>query len=103
MQSTCNLVAIDLGASGSRMILGAYDGREIRFIDEYRMANGFVRLGGALLWGHPAHGMKTSWTGSVISKTRGRRSIASASTHWGVDFVPLGREGLAGRFSEMLS
>lgn len=81
-------LAIDIGASSGRHILGKYENGEIKTTEIYRFENGIKDIDGALCWdiGH--------LTKSVIEgiKQCGKQGIipdAVAIDTWGVDYVLL--------------
>ncbi len=45
-----NVLAVDLGASGGRLIVGSYDGSQISLNEIHRFANGPVKIKGVLYW-----------------------------------------------------
>ena len=89
-------LAVDMGASSGRHVLGLFDGRQLRLEEVYRFENGPVEVAGRLYWDllgqwqHIRHGLRAA---------AGRRpnGIASIGVDtWGVDF------GLLGRGDELL-
>ena len=46
-------LAVDLGASGGRVVSGAFDGRILELEEIHRFENGPVLLGGQLVWDLP--------------------------------------------------
>lgn len=94
---TYNAVAVDLGASSGRMILGAYDGGRLELVDEYRMENGFVDVGGNLYW-DVLRLYQSLILGFRYFRNRGHRIHSVGVSTWGVDFVPLGKRGQPAAF-----
>ena len=43
-------LAVDLGASGGRVVSGAFDGRLLELAELHRFENAPVRMGGTLVW-----------------------------------------------------
>jgi len=89
-------LAIDMGASSGRHLLGHFDGQRLRLEEIYRFDNGGVEVGGRLywdllgLWSHVRLGLRAA--GAQAGGT-----IASVGVDtWGVDF------GLLGRGDELL-
>ena len=89
-------LAVDMGASSGRHVLGLFDGRQLHLEEVYRFDNGPVEVAGRLywdllgLWAHVRQGLRAA---------AGKRpnSIASIGVDtWGVDF------GLLGRGDELL-
>jgi len=84
-------VAVDMGASSGRHVVGRFDGRKLALEEVYRFENGPVEMAGSLYWDFPGQ-----WT-QVIEGLRaagGRfgKEIASIGVDtWGVDFGLLGR------------
>ena len=46
-------LAVDLGASGGRVVSGAFDGRLLELEEIHRFENGPVGMGGQLVWDLP--------------------------------------------------
>ncbi|MGL6226863.1 MAG: rhamnulokinase [Thermoguttaceae bacterium] len=89
MQKT--YLAVDMGASSGRHILGHFDGSKITLEEVYRFENGPVDLGGSLywnlpgLWSHVQNGLRAA-------KSRATAPIVSVGVDtWGVDYALLGR------------
>jgi rhamnulokinase len=88
-------LAIDMGASSGRHVLGHFDGSQLKLQEAYRFENGPVEVHGSLywdllgLWNHVRRGLHAA---------AGQASdIASVGVDtWGVDF------GLLGRGDELL-
>jgi len=84
-------LAIDMGASSGRHVVGRFDGAKLRLEEAYRFQNGPVEVAGSLFWD-----LLHQWT-HVTSGLRAAGSrfgdrIASVGVDtWGVDFGLLGR------------
>jgi len=50
MAETLKSLAIDIGASGGRVILGQFDGRQIKIEETYRFTNSPIRVGESVYW-----------------------------------------------------
>lgn len=89
-------LAIDLGASGGRVVAGLFDGSRLDLEEVYRFDNGGVQAAGGMywplmsLWQHVQRGLKAA--GKIYE---GRIASAGVDT-WGVDF------GLLGKNDELL-
>ncbi|HEV3339245.1 MAG TPA: rhamnulokinase family protein [Pirellulales bacterium] len=90
MQETAYL-AVDLGASGGRVLTGRFDGQRLRLEVLHRFENRAVEAAGSLywdilqLWSHVRDGLR-------LAGTRLGRSLKSVGVDtWGVDFALLGR------------
>lgn len=83
------VLALDLGASGGRALLGSYDGERLRLEEIHRFANEPVFLRGTLYWDvlRLFHEIKTA-----LRKADGRAQSVSVDT-WGVDFGLLDEDG----------
>jgi rhamnulokinase len=84
-------LAVDMGASSGRHVLGHFDGRQLRLEEVYRFENGPVDVGGRLYWdllGQWTHVQKGLWAAG--SKLGGNVTSVGVDT-WGVDFALLGR------------
>src|SRR4030042_745629 len=88
MAATANYLAIDLGASSGRAVLGRFDGAKLTLEELHRFENGPVRLGDGLLWNalDLLAGIKT---GIGRATQRGIRLDAVGIDTWGVDFALL--------------
>ncbi len=89
-------LAVDMGASSGRHVLGLFDGRQLRLEEVYRFENGPVEVAGRLYW---------DLLGQWSDVRQGLRAAAHKSPDgvvsvgvdtWGVDF------GLLGRHDELL-
>ncbi len=89
-------LAVDMGASSGRHVLGRFDGKTLRLEEVYRFENGPVEVGGSIYWD-----LLGQWThvqnGLHAAKERSQAKISSVGVDtWGVDF------GLLGRRDELL-
>ena len=89
-------LAIDMGASSGRHVMGLFDGQKLRLEEVYRFENGAVEVDGNLYWD-----LLGLWTnvraGLRAADTRLGGDVASVGVDtWGVDF------GLLGRGDELL-
>jgi rhamnulokinase len=78
-------LAIDMGASSGRHVVGLFDGQRLRLEEIYRFENGPVEVAGSLywdllgLWSHVRQGLR-------VAGTRSRGVIAGIGVDtWGVD------------------
>jgi len=84
-------LAVDLGASGGRVLAGLWDGRKLRLEEIHRFENGAVAAAGGLywdvlrLWQEIVHGLRAAG-----ARFPGRIRSVGVDT-WGVDFALLGR------------
>jgi rhamnulokinase len=86
-------VAVDLGASGGRVVSGAFDGRLLELEEAHRFENGPVSLAGQLVWDLPRLWQEVV-AGLRIAASRHTGRITSVGVDtWGVDFSFLGRDG----------
>jgi rhamnulokinase len=79
-------LAIDLGASGGRVVAGTYDGRLLELDEIHRFDNGPVMMGGELVWD-----LVRLWqevlAGLRAGAARHGRDVSSVGVDtWGVDF-----------------
>lgn len=86
-------LAIDMGASSGRHVLGRFDGERLTLEEIYRFENGGTDLGGTLCWDLPAlwknvqNGLKAA---SEIVGSGEKCSLRSVGVDtWGVDFAML--------------
>lgn len=86
-------LAVDLGASGGRVVSGAFDGRILELEEIHRFENGPVLMGGQLVWDLPRLWQEVT-TGLRAAAARHGRSVSSVGVDtWGVDFSFLGADG----------
>lgn len=89
-------LAIDMGASSGRHLLGLFDGRRLRLEEVYRFNNGPSELAGHLHWN-----LLDLWTQircglRAAGSKRGDRIVSVGVDTWGLDF------GLLGHNDELL-
>ena len=84
------MLSFDLGASGGRAVLGAYDGSRIRMEELHRFTNDPVHLGRTMYWDilRLFHEMKQG-----LLKARGHAITSIGTDTWGVDFGLLDSDG----------
>ena len=92
MKHLYHAAAVDLGASSGRIILGEYDGKSLKFADEYRMENGFVNWNGNLYW-DVLRLYQDIVRGFRYFRKKGISIDSVGINTWGVDFVLLDRDG----------
>ncbi|MBW4082652.1 rhamnulokinase family protein [Paenibacillus sp. S150] len=86
------LLAVDLGASSGRVMLGTYDGSSILTEEIHRFANTPIEDGGHLYWNFPVllqeikHGIR------LAGRAHGEIASLSVDT-WGVDYGFLDHDG----------
>ncbi|MEX0711424.1 MAG: rhamnulokinase family protein [Pirellulales bacterium] len=84
-------VAVDMGASGGRVLAGLFDGGRLELAELHRFENAAISAAGGLfwdvlgLWNEVCHGL-----GAASSRFGGRVVSVGVDT-WGVDFALLGR------------
>ncbi|NBT12050.1 MAG: rhamnulokinase [Planctomycetia bacterium] len=86
-------LAVDLGASGGRVVSGAFDGRLLELEEIHRFDNGPVPLAGELVWD-----LVRLWqevvAGLRMAAARHGAAVRSVGVDtWGVDFSFLGPDG----------
>ncbi|MDR1924014.1 MAG: rhamnulokinase [Planctomycetaceae bacterium] len=82
-------LAVDMGASGGRLIAGRFDGARLETEELYRFDNGAIDLAGTLYWDVPGL-WKNILTGLQIASSRFGNSVTSIGVDsWGVDFALL--------------
>ncbi|MBC7354455.1 MAG: rhamnulokinase, partial [Thermogutta sp.] len=89
-------LAIDMGASSGRHVVGLFDGHRVKLEEVYRFQNGPVEVGNRLYWD-----VLGQWThirnGLYAAGSRVNTTVASVGVDtWGVDF------GLLDRNDELL-
>ncbi len=85
-------LAIDMGASSGRHILGYIDGGRLKLEEVYRFDNGFKNENGALVW-DTEHLLCEIKNGLKKCAEIGKIPEAVAIDTWGVDYVLLDGEG----------
>ncbi len=86
------VLAIDLGASGGRGIVGTYDGKRITLKENHRFANEPVMVNGRFTWDilRIYHEVKTSIRKAVLA---GEDIKTIGIDTWGVDYAFLDKHG----------
>ncbi len=84
-------LAVDLGASGGRVLAGLFDGDRLRIEEVRRFDNGAVNLGGSLYWDTPALWNNITSGLRQAGSIYGSRIKSIGVDTWGVDFALLGR------------
>jgi rhamnulokinase len=74
-------LAVDLGASGGRVVSGAFDGRLLELEEIHRFENGPVAMGGQLIWDLPR-----LWQEVVAGLRAAAARHGGGVDTWGVDF-----------------
>ena len=86
-------LAVDLGASGGRVVAGGFDGRLLELEELHRFDNAPVTMAGRLIWDLPRLWQEVS-LGLRAAAARHGRSISSVGVDtWGVDFSFLASDG----------
>ena len=85
-------LAVDLGASGGRVVAGAFDGRLLELEEIHRFENAPVAMGGQLVWD-----VVRLWQEVVVglraAALKHPNAIATVGVDaWGVDFSLLGTD-----------
>lgn len=83
-------LAVDLGASGGRVVSGAFDGRLLELEEVHRFENGPVSMNGQLVWD-----LVRLWqevvAGLRLAAIRHGRAVSTVGVDtWGVDFAFVG-------------
>ena len=79
-------LAVDLGASGGRVVSGAFDGRLLELEEIHRFENFPVSLGGQLIWDLPRLWHEVT-RGLRAAATRHGAAVTTVGVDtWGVDF-----------------
>ncbi len=92
MNATANYLALDLGASSGRAMLGVFDGSRVRLEELHRFENGPVCAEGGLGWDAPRL-FEQLKIGLGCCAPRGVRLDAIGVDTWGVDFGLLRANG----------
>ena len=92
MSRTANFVAVDLGASSGRLIVGAWNGRNFSLEELHRFRNSGIRVAGRLHWD-----ILAMWSemqqGMTKCRARFDAPTAIGVDAWGVDFALLDARG----------
>lgn len=85
-------LAVDLGASGGRVVSGAFDGQVLELEEIHRFENFPIAMGGQLVWDMPRLWHEVQ-TGLRAAAGRHGQSVASVGVDtWGVDFAFLNED-----------
>lgn len=92
MKNKLKMLAIDLGASSGRGIVGEFDGNKLTLTENHRFSNDPVNVGGRLYWDilRIFHEIKMSLGKTVIA---GDNIATMGIDTWGVDYGLLDRKG----------
>lgn len=87
------MLAIDLGASSGRGIVGSFDGKKIALEEIHRFSNDVVNVGGSLYWDmlRLFQEIKQAIRTCALSENKDIKSIAIDT--WGVDYGLLDKDG----------
>src|SRR6188768_2426272 len=84
-------LAVDLGASGGRVLAGLFDGERLTLEEVHRFENGGVHVGPRMYWNVLALWSQIQ-TGLRAAAAKYEKRIVSIGVDtWGVDFALLGR------------
>ncbi len=92
MMSERKMLAIDLGASSGRGIVGTFNGSRLKLEENHRFSNDPVILNGTMYWDilRIFHEIKQSIGKTVVA---GENVASMGIDTWGVDYALLGRNG----------
>ncbi|MDO4629534.1 MAG: rhamnulokinase family protein [Planctomycetia bacterium] len=83
-------LAVDMGASSGRHVLGRFDGKKLTLEEIYRFENGGVDLGGTNYWNLPSLWKNVQNGLAATTATVGNSGLRSVGIDtWGVDFAML--------------
>jgi rhamnulokinase len=91
MKTTIKCAAVDLGASGGKVILGSFDGSGVTLQEVYRFPNGPVRVKEHIYW--DVHGLFEQVKQGLIAAGRAARLDSIGLDAWGNDFCLLDKSG----------
>ena len=84
-------LAIDMGASSGRHLIGRFDGRTLQLEEVHRFENGPVEMAGRLYWDLPGLWTRVRQGLAAAAAAEGGEAIVSVGVDtWGVDFGLLG-------------
>jgi len=86
-------LAVDLGASGGRVVAGGFDGRLLELEEVHRFDNGPVTMAGRLVWDLPRLWQEVSLGLRAAAAKHGRAVSSVGVDTWGVDFSFLAADG----------
>ena len=87
-------LAIDMGASSGRLVVGRFDGKKIELEEMYRYENGPVEMNGSLFWDLPGLWKSVQNGLYAVGAKYGDQITSVGVDTWGVDFAFLGRGGV---------
>ena len=85
-------LAVDIGASSGRHVLGRFDGRKLTLEEVHRFENGAVEIQGSLFWDLPGLWSHVK-SGLRAAAAKGGSIVSVGVDTWGVDFGLLARDG----------
>ncbi len=85
-------LAVDIGASSGRHILGKVEAGKLTLEEVYRFENGMIRSGSHLLW-DTEHLFREIVNGLKKCGELGKKPVCMGIDTWGVDYVLLDRDG----------
>ncbi|MCY2994124.1 MAG: FGGY-family carbohydrate kinase [Planctomycetota bacterium] len=89
-------LAVDLGASGGRVVAGLFDGERLSLEEVHRFENGGVFLAGRMVWDFVGLWTRIQQGLQAAAAKYGEGVVSVGVDTWGVDF------GLLGRHDELL-
>ncbi|NOZ49398.1 MAG: rhamnulokinase [Chloroflexi bacterium] len=93
MTTTANFLAVDLGASGGRVILGRWDGARFTLEVLHRFANGPVAIHGRLYWDHLRLWSEINASLQAYTQRYQEPLTSIGVDTWGVDYALLDGAG----------
>lgn len=87
-------LAIDMGASSGRLVVGHFDGKKIELEELHRYENGPVDMNGSLFWDLPGLWNSVQKGLYVVGAKYGEQIASVGVDAWGIDFAFLGRGGV---------
>ena len=91
MKRTFNCAAVDLGASGGKVMLGSFDGTKVALQEIYRFPNGPLQVENSIYWDAARLFEEVKKGLGMAGRTAKPDSIGLDA--WGNDFCLLGRDG----------
>ena len=95
-ESKLKMLAIDLGASSGRGIIGEFDGKKLSLRENHRFSNNPVNINGSFMWDilRIFYEIKNSLRKCAVSNIDGDKNIKTIGIDtWGVDFGLLDKTG----------
>jgi rhamnulokinase len=84
-------LAVDLGASGGRVLAGLFDGEKLAIEEVHRFENGAIHAGGRMYWDVLALWKQILGGMRAAGAAYGDQIVSVGVDTWGVDFALLGR------------